>query len=142
MNATILSLSVSEAEGRILSFTWGVVCPLHISMSLVLLLHCCTATLMEGIITLPLYWVLLLHCLHMFILLHSPCVTLSQCHMLYTYPWFHSITYLITCFAGMYTVLLNKVAPLLTDHSLTCSLLFTHNSLRLSPFMPSPQSCH
>ena len=33
LNATILSLSVSEAEVRILSFTWGVVCPLHISVS-------------------------------------------------------------------------------------------------------------
>ena len=39
LNAIILSLSVSEAEVRILSLTWGVGCPLHILMSVVLLLH-------------------------------------------------------------------------------------------------------
>ena len=39
LNATILSLSVLEAEVRILSFTWGVVCPLYIFMFVVLLLH-------------------------------------------------------------------------------------------------------
>ena len=33
LKATILSLSVSEAEVRILSFTWGVDCPLHKSVS-------------------------------------------------------------------------------------------------------------
>ena len=39
LNAIILSLSVSEAEVRILSLTWGVGCPLHMLMSVVLLLH-------------------------------------------------------------------------------------------------------
>ena len=38
-NATILSLSVSEAEVRILSFTWGVDCPLHILVFAAVLLH-------------------------------------------------------------------------------------------------------
>ena len=39
LKATILSLSVSEAEVRILSFTWGVDCPLHILVLPVALPH-------------------------------------------------------------------------------------------------------
>ena len=39
LKATILSLSVSEAEVRILSFTWGVDCPLHIPALFVALPH-------------------------------------------------------------------------------------------------------